>query len=631
MAPEWLKFNDSVVTRAAYTEATNDNFGGPSTMTYAGHGGGTYQKDANGYMLVYVRQTDAPTIYQRVDDSFIPQHLKDYVAQDDDRETASGPVEFSALDESALVRNCANGKAGFECKALIRKAEFVKNKDTNKVVYERIAALFKVLVDEIRIWLAHTAFSPWTVLENKSTALTHIYYTTLFVQRKPATEPVSETGQFTYFVKFYHPALQRPLQYIGSFTVPKSDLISALFPVVSAKLGFPGNTQYDVYEEVGQFVRKLPSMVQSGFSVQTIILQLFEGATLFDTEYSWVTETPDSPPASAESQPEQAAASDSLPMYAWEAAESSVDKFLSGTVTALLFQYDRPNEPVARVTFSPKIPLAELKKRAASVLGTTFDPQHDAFLVYQQDYSDPTKPESTALSQSDISYHFRGKEQYRIFARFVPGIAEAKLGALNDQDVAFSEDGYTTTRSMRIFIERTQKIGAIRQMLIKQGFIPDNPDLRFCTVWSSTIEKIVVDFQDTLASYQQIRIDVPPPDQKEPEALVVPVALAINETYLRFTGMPFFFALRKQETVKELGERIKTALKIGEEEFKKVQLMISRDARPTYLTSGTLLKGDKTIGEIIAPFGDTKLKLFVLHPPAAGKSRYHDQSLKIYN
>jgi ubiquitin carboxyl-terminal hydrolase 7 len=161
-ASDWHKFNDTSVTMAAVQEAVDDNFSSSASW-------------ANGYMLVYVRQADAPQIYQRIDDSLIHQHLRDYAGQGEES-SSTGSVEISVADESCIRQNCASGKTGFECKPLHKTATFSRDRDTNASVYQKFTDIFEIPVDEMRLWNAHTLFAPYTVFENTTTSVSRCFY-----------------------------------------------------------------------------------------------------------------------------------------------------------------------------------------------------------------------------------------------------------------------------------------------------------------------------------------------------------------------------------------------------------------------------------------------------------------------
>jgi ubiquitin carboxyl-terminal hydrolase 7 len=97
-AEEWFEFNDTRVSRATGARAVEQNYGG-----------GT----ASGYMLVYVRQEDAPMLFAPADESVIADHLKDYVKNGDTQESPAGEFESDIASEACAIENAANGKFGW--------------------------------------------------------------------------------------------------------------------------------------------------------------------------------------------------------------------------------------------------------------------------------------------------------------------------------------------------------------------------------------------------------------------------------------------------------------------------------------------------------------------------------------
>jgi hypothetical protein len=600
-------------------------------------------------MLVYVRQTDAPMIYQPIHDSQIPQHLRDYFAQGDEQELSrTGAIEISVVDEDAVRQNCYDGKTGFECKALTKTATFSKDRDTNVVVYQKFSELFGIPVNQMRLWSAHTQYAPYTVFGDDTTSLTYCYYKMLFLQRKPEAESVTmDKRLFTYFIKFYHPTLDQPLQYVGTFPIPKSDPISSLFPKIAERLGFPATTQFVVYEEVGSTARLVQTLSQttSHYAVGTLILQLEAGVALHATTYQWVTtpfvhvsDTQGEKDAKKKSEDEAAFAG--LPIVrASSSSHADIDKFLTGSVDAILFNFDAPDQPVLRISFSTGMTLEEFKRFVAESLKLQFDQSADSYLLYKGDTTDPNTPQAhpiSSLHAGEIAYQFSGKQLYRVFARVVRGIPESRLSHMTDLAIQYSEDGYTVTKTLRLYVPWDSSLVQIRQQLVDKQVFPEASDIRVATLWSRSFEKLVKDMNYKPHQWETIRIDVLPEDQRGPDVYLFEGCFMIQENYLKATGNPFFFPLKKDEKVPEFAQRLRVALKIGEAEFKKTSLLVSRE-KPTSTASGVTLKGAKTVEETIASLGTLDqafpFKLAVIQPSTT-KSYYTsrgDESVKIYN
>jgi hypothetical protein len=620
-ASDWYKFNDTSVTTATVQEAADDNFSSSGSWS-------------NGYMLVYVRQTDAHQIYQRIDDSQIPRHLRDYFKQGDESPNTRS-VEISVADESCVRQNCASGKTGFECKPLHKTATFSRDCDTNATVYQKFAELFGIPVDEMRLWNAHTLFAPYTVFENTTTSLFHCCYKTLFLQRKSAAEKVRLDRMFVHFVKFYHPSLERPLQYLGAFPASNTDPVSVIFPKVCDLLGFPEGTRFTVYEEVGANARLMQSVLatSSHYFVGTVILQLEPGVPLPPTTYAWST-TPAFQEDSTATKEDESVFTGLKVVRAPASAHESIDKFLTGSVEAILFIFESPDSPVVRVSFSTGMSVDAFKKFLADALNIEFDSKNDSFLVYKGDTADPDRPSHYPISSThsgEIAYQFGSKKLYRIFVRVVRGISESKLSSFVDLPIEFSEDGYTVKRALRIYVPWQAHLSDIRRQLVEREIIPDSPNLRFETVHSHTFGNTVIHTSYRPQHWETLRIDLVPDDQQQPGTRLLEGAFMIQSSYFEATGNPFMFSLRPGEAVPEFSVRLRDALKMSEAQFKKVNLMVSRE-KPTSAAAGVALKGSTTVEELIALLGSGQLRLSVVLPSmSSSHSHKRDESIKIYN
>jgi hypothetical protein len=112
----------------------------------------------------------------------------------------------------------------------------------------------------------------------------------LFVQQKPSEEPVTlQTGDAIYFLKFFHPSLRQPLQYIGTYLASKHVPVSSLFPVVAERLGFPSETQFLVFDEGFSAIQARSPVAthEAAYTGIFLIFQLHSGVRLPDTSYLW--------------------------------------------------------------------------------------------------------------------------------------------------------------------------------------------------------------------------------------------------------------------------------------------------------------------------------------------------------
>jgi hypothetical protein len=465
---------------------------------------------------------------------------------------------------------------------------------------------------------------PYSPLSNNEEALELTWFKSMLIQRKPAAEPVGiESGRFTYFVKFFHSQLPSPLQYVGAFTVRRADPVAALFPVVAAHLGFPRDTAFLVFEETASGpLRRMasPQIAPSATWVAALIFQLPPGAPLPQTSYPWAAAS------LAQTEEAVAEASDGLPFVRHEGTTvETVNLFLLGAVDAVLFRYENPSAPIARISFGTGLTVIELQTFIARVLGVQFNPTADSLLLFKADMANSQIPISSS-SPGEVAYQFSQKKLHRILARYVPSVPEGKLRSLIDLAVAFSEDGYFITRSTQVFFPAMITVSQVRQFLINSNFIPDVPNLRFLLIWSQSIESVVKDLDTQVRRYRSMRLDLVPPDQVNlpPRSLLVQSA-RVHEDF-SVVGLPFLFVLRLAEPVSDLAVRIRTALHLTEAE----RLFLSNTSHVSSFAACVELIPGKTVEACLAGEPARDPRLFVLKTSATvRRARSRDESVRI--
>jgi len=102
-------FNDSKVTKATKQEAINENFGGVVEKSVRSFWTGTtktekVEKNANAYMLVYIREDQAKELLAPVADSDVPKHLKErLVRQKQEEEEREKKLKEDALNLTVKI------------------------------------------------------------------------------------------------------------------------------------------------------------------------------------------------------------------------------------------------------------------------------------------------------------------------------------------------------------------------------------------------------------------------------------------------------------------------------------------------------------------------------------------------
>jgi hypothetical protein len=631
--PEWFEFNDSWVTKTTATQALDENFGG----TYGG-----YEKQSSGYMLVYVRQCDAASIFERIDDSTIPQHLKDFVQSQGNVETPSLSIIVSS--EASAAENGCQGKIGFACEPLHKSAQFSKTTDFNEAVYRKFSELFQIPLDQMRLWVCYSKFHPWLIFENSPViSLSQLYYPTLLLQRKNSIEPVNPGFQhLVAFLKFFHPSLPGPIQYIGSRIHPKTLLAKELFPVVSEILRFPPDTRFLVFEEaLSGSVTSIDSEQHIMASYASVLIfQLEPGLALPETDYPW------KPPTAANPEAPRPATVPGLrevdySTFTGNAADATVDQFLKGSLQALLFAYDSRETPIAKLSFPSSLATHALRDFVLHVSGIAINPDRDSVLIYPGDAARP-RPAATYLRDihGEVATKFlRTVALHRVFIRVVRGVPQLELPLKLEARIAFSENGGLPTKRFRRFLTADAPFADIRQALVAAGDIPDLPNLRFWTTWASEFYREIETMASTWCSYEKIRIDLVPDSQLDlmDESELVVVHLMVDAPGGQVAGEPFYFVFDWEESVAELRRRLQAVQGASDEEFEKITLAVSSEDHPTQ-AERIELTGEESVRVVVesdpsVEITDVKLFLLVPHVPTrrAVRVAYREEAVKIYN
>jgi ubiquitin carboxyl-terminal hydrolase 7 len=227
--PQWLEFNDTRVRKVSETQATQSNF-------------------SSAYVLVYVRRSAAEELFQPIADDDIPEHVRDPEAN-----AAGGTVSVYDLDD-VIASNTLSRKLGFRNPEKERKMA-ISQDATFETVYEKVAGLFGLPIDELRIWYGAV---PGTVLpRNNQKPQNSLSWYPMFVGRKAADEELVP-GRVVY-LKFFYREWPAALQYLGSFTTARDSPRAAISAEVARRVGLPLDTPFVVYEEnLDRSVRLLP-------------------------------------------------------------------------------------------------------------------------------------------------------------------------------------------------------------------------------------------------------------------------------------------------------------------------------------------------------------------------------------
>ena len=264
---QWFKFDDDHVTKVNSTDAIDDNFGGLNTDSryqYYYSYGKKPMKSYSAYMLVYVRKEDAPNIFEPILDDQVPQHLKDYLKvaeeikrkREEQKKTDSNNISLNIVTEDDLIDSAKIARFGFKPKKSSIKIKIEKNL-TLSDLYNNIAQLLDIPVNEIRLWKSGYYSNPTNLIENNSETkckklLSYSYFNDLdiFVQKKKIEEDLSILEkEIIIYMKFYFPNLTNQIQYIGSLKLFKKFTIRSIFEKINEILGYPLDTPLLAYLE----------------------------------------------------------------------------------------------------------------------------------------------------------------------------------------------------------------------------------------------------------------------------------------------------------------------------------------------------------------------------------------------
>lgn len=161
---KWFKFDDSIVSNSDEPKAIEQNYGGEKIITYSTAGfskyTSRYQKEANAYMLIYVRETDTELLSQEVNPDCI--HLK--VKQDyeemaerkkSERETKKQKLTMSSIKlitSTDLKSIDPSNIEVFDTKFQIE----IKNDASHEDQYHAIEEAVKMPLSKLRLWKLET-------------------------------------------------------------------------------------------------------------------------------------------------------------------------------------------------------------------------------------------------------------------------------------------------------------------------------------------------------------------------------------------------------------------------------------------------------------------------------------------
>jgi ubiquitin carboxyl-terminal hydrolase 7 len=495
--PQWYEFNDSWVRFATPADAIEANFGG------GGRYRGAYDKGVSAYVLVYVRREDAAQIMSPVEDGEVPEHVRDCLNHPEDGGTAKAHARDSIQifdRDGAAKRNALTRKMGFQREDCLRLLKF-DGTETYAKVYEKVAELFEVPVDEIRLWQGYCSrqASPKTLMPCiASVPTTSLGWYTLFMSRKRADEPVLLSHNIiTVYLKFFYPGWAAPLQYLGAFAIPASSKFGQIVSEVNSRLGAPVDTPLIAYEEnITNTVRRLN--VELDDSIESKSCNISTGQTiLFEavpgTDIPDITFVPD-PPIDADAGPSDAQAASDVKVCRFSVSsigdplERWVWENVAGHLSITLLAFSEPETPVAIIEISKAATFDDLVDFIISIADVALDRDRDTVVLYKRDFWDngPSSVPLTPTRYPILTYLFSGHEKVHcLYYRLLKGVTADEFAKGILLTIDFSEDSKVVSKSVEIAMPSNALFPALKARIESMAVL--SGPLRYLQLASAAI------------------------------------------------------------------------------------------------------------------------------------------------
>ena len=648
---QWFKFDDEWVTKEESATAIDDNFGGVTEYHR--------WKSYSGYMLVYVKRSEIPRVFEPIADSAVPDHLKEYMKMEEERLEArrnaklhaEQTVEVLIQDKSTLEKGTLMGSVGFYIKDGVINERFDKTLTTADI-YQEVAKRLERPAETIRLWMCNTYGWPVKVCPCNATSLEILdYYLTgvrLFLQEKDKEDTLQvKQGDIVLYVKFFFPKAEAPIQFIDTLTFSETEPLTAVAALLNQRLGYPEGTPMLAFlEQVTGLAKRLDieaTIEENQLTSGCIVIFQLEPGTELPTTFE--LKAPISPPQPEEAEKpetETEAPADKTPIIdadeLMQRKVDTIDYFLAKRLCSAeipVYDYNDTLMPRFILRFVTTLPLASLKKILVRAAKLDFNPEKDSILVYSRDYiTFGPRPDPIASSQT-VAYITKQdglsfKEQ-RLYMLFVEGVNEAQLTSMAQYTIELATNGYTVDHTVSILAEKLSTCGDLLEKVKDKTHLDLQGPFRFYQVYDG---KSYAPYGPlTTADYLPypfcpLRIDVVPEDQRDlkDDEYVVEVCQYVPSIwggrYLTPAGEPFYLKVFGDEKFSATKERILPHLhEEKQKEFKEMSFL--RDSK-SKAGQRTALKDDDTTTDILAP-GD---RLFLI---SKNKASTGGDAVKIYN
>lgn len=312
----WFKFDDDRVCATSKVEAIEYNFGG-----YRLDDIHLYIKtsNSNAYMLVYIQNSEIPTVLKEVLESEIPQEMVNKLM--DERKIESENINEKAREKlymAVRIRleehfDTENAQKLFEESKATDLVFYLKRNQTVHDLVEILSTAFRTPPARMRFWpvqqysfnfihisiyfnimfqIRHRRFhqSRPSAFDH-NTRLTELIGTasdhdpwTIFLELVPADEALdlqvfNNTENAQLFFKYYDPALSR-MSYCGLRYMSLGLTVNEMMPILCELAGLPADTALTFYEETHpnevQRVLNYDDSIEKSLAVSYVFLNLAE-------------------------------------------------------------------------------------------------------------------------------------------------------------------------------------------------------------------------------------------------------------------------------------------------------------------------------------------------------------------
>ncbi|XP_024515070.1 ubiquitin carboxyl-terminal hydrolase 12 [Selaginella moellendorffii] len=605
LSDQWYKFDDERVTKEEVKRAFEEQYGGEEELPQTNPGFNNppfkFTKYSNAYMLVYIRESDKDKVICNVDVKDIAEHLqvrlkKEHeekerkrkekaeahlytvikVAREEDLKTQIGKDIFFDLVDHEKVRSFR----------IQKQMPFTQFK-------EEVAKEFKVPVHCQRFWLwakrqNHT-YRPNRPLTEQEEAQSvgllkeasnkaHNAELKLFLEERPEVPSLlvleKAKDEILLFLKFYDPE-QTELRYVGKLFVKQGGKPADILEKLNELAGFAANTEVQIFEEIKFEPNVMCEPVDKKLTFKAS--QLEDGDILCYQK-------------ALSPQDEGRFRYPDVPSFLEYVRNRQVVHFR---------RLDRPKEDEFCLELSKQHTYDDVVERVATKL--ELDDASKIRLTAHNCYSQQPKPQPIKYRGvehlSDMLVHYNQSSDILYFETLDLPLPE--LQGLKTLKIAFHNARTEEVSVHNVRLPKNSTVGDVINEL--KGLVElSNPDaeLRILEVFYHKIYKIFPaneKIENINDQYWTLRAEEIPEEEKNlgPQDRLIHVYHytrdAVQNNMVQNFGEPFFLAVRENETLAEVRDRIQAKLQVPDDEFSKWKFAFLSLGRPDYLHNGDIV------------------------------------------